>query len=127
MCAPLCSFCLGIIFPNHIHDLAVPTGNICVILSQMGCNTSGTVLHPILGVPETSAALLTESIEGTVAKQAIEVLRVLGRMAGKIFAERILKKGVVLFGTPVGLPVLRIIISHKKRLPHAGCGLAPHP
>ena len=59
--------------------------------------TAGAILDPVFRPLEVTAALAAERIQRTVAKQAVEILRVRRFMAGKKFARRMLHKGIAAF------------------------------
>ena len=63
----------------------------------MGDQTAAAILDAIADIGEVAAALVAQRIEGTVAEQTVEVLR-LGRfVTGEKFAPGVLEEGVPAF------------------------------
>ena len=58
----------------------------------MGTQAGGAVLDAVLGVGEIAAAILTQSVEGAVAEDAGESIRVGILVAGEVFALPVLEK-----------------------------------
>jgi len=84
------------IFPlRQLHELRVPGYNVAVALAVVGHHTLGAVLYAVLRVAEVALALFPQSVEGAVAEQAVEILRVVRRMAGEELAFLVLEEGVV--------------------------------
>ena len=58
--------------------------------------TVGAVLDALVGISKIPAAALTERIQRTVAKQAVEMFRICAGMAGKKFALPVAEKFITL-------------------------------
>ena len=61
-------------------------GNVPVIVPPVGKSTAGTVFHTALGIGEISPAVGSQGVERAVAEQTVKILRVVGGVAGEIFA-----------------------------------------
>ena len=64
----------------------------------MGAQTAGAVFDTVFGVGEIAAAILTQSVEGAVAEDAGEALRIGILVAGEVFTLLVLEKVVVWHG-----------------------------
>ena len=62
----------------------------------MGPYTVAAVFDSTVRIGKTSAAVIAQSIQGAVAKQAVEVFFLYTLMAGKVFTVPILEKFIVL-------------------------------
>ena len=62
----------------------------------MGDHAIAAVLDAVFRIGEIPAALVAKRIKRAIAEQAIEILRIVRLMAGKIFAFRVAKKGICL-------------------------------
>ena len=82
-------------FFRKFQDIAHSFHDLSVVFPTVGAQAIGTVLDPILQIGKAAAAFVTQCIEGTVAKEAIEALFIRPGVAGKIFAFLILKKIVM--------------------------------
>ena len=60
----------------------------------MGTQAAGAILDPVFQIGKVAAALVCQSVQWAVAKQAVEVFGVVGFVTGKVFAFPILKKGI---------------------------------
>jgi hypothetical protein len=56
---------------------------LCAVFSSLG------------GIPETAAALVSQHIQGTVAKKAIEIIRIRSCMTGKVFTLLMAEIGII--------------------------------
>jgi hypothetical protein len=61
----------------------------------MGDQTAAAILDAIADIGEVAAALVAQRIEGTVAEQTVEVLRICACMTRKIFTFLIAEKSIV--------------------------------
>jgi len=66
-----------------------------VVFGPVGLEAAGTVLDSGFRIGEAAAAPVSQGVEGAVAKEAIEILRVRGLVAGKILALPVLKIAVI--------------------------------
>jgi hypothetical protein len=62
-----------------------------VVLTPVGTQATRTILDSLLRVGKAAAALVFQSIQGAIAEQAAEILRVRALMAGEIFTFPVLK------------------------------------
>ena len=69
----------------------------------MGFDAIGAVLNSLFRISEASAAAITQSIEGTIAKQATKGILFHTFVAREIFTLPILKK-FIMFHTVIPLP-----------------------
>ena len=67
----------------------------------MGLQTIGAILNAIGQILETAAALVAQCIKGTVAKQAIKILRVHTSVTGEILTFPILEEFIIGHITPL--------------------------
>jgi len=67
-------------------------GDITVVFPLVGAQAVGAVFDSLGIVAEIAAALVAQSIQGAIAKQAAEGLRVSAGMAGIVFALLVLEK-----------------------------------
>ena len=87
-------FLLSVLFPGQLRQLREFLGDVAVAAPAMGDQTAAAILDAIADIGEVAAALVAQRIEGTVAEQTVEVLR-LGRfVTGEKFAPGVLKEGV---------------------------------
>ena len=84
------------LFLCQFANLAIVLQNAAVIFSFVGNLAAGTVLEPILGIAECTAAAITQGIEGTIAEQAAEILRICTGMTGEVFTLPVLEIGIML-------------------------------
>ena len=70
---------------HFLHDLSI-------IFPAMGTQAVGAVLDPIGRIAKAAAALIAQSIQGAIAEQTAEGIRVCAPVTGEIFAILILKK-----------------------------------
>ena len=57
-----------------------------VSIGAMGKQTGGAVLDPVGSIGKLPRAFVTQSVEGAIAEQAVEILGIGAGVAGKIFA-----------------------------------------
>ena len=93
----LCPFVLFLL--GNLTNLGNLRGDGIVIFPAVGAQTAGAVLKTLRGIGKIAAAIFSQCVQGTVAKQAAEAFRIGIGVAGEIFAVFILKK---------------IIIGHRK-------------
>lgn len=79
-------------------DLVVLARDIAIALPAMGNQAAAAVLEPAGGIAEIPSAFISQRIQRAVAKQAVEVLRIIGGVAGKVFAFAVGKELKVLCG-----------------------------
>ena len=72
-------------FPQFLADEAV-------VFPAMGAQAAGAVLDSLFVIGKAAAAVIPQGIQGAIAKQAAELLRVRPGMAGKILTFLVLKK-----------------------------------
>ena len=60
----------------------------------MGPQTAAAVLDAVIQILEIAAAAAAQRIERTVAEQAVEILRMVRRVAGEKFALNVLGEGI---------------------------------
>ena len=58
----------------------------------MGLSALRTILNALWGVGKVAAALVAQGVEGAVAEDAGEGLRVCAGVAGEVFAVKVLEK-----------------------------------
>ena len=75
-----------------LHYLGYFPGNITVALPFVGTQAIGAVLDAVFRIGEMTATLVPQGVQGAIAKQAAEALRVSTFVTGEIFAGFILKK-----------------------------------
>ena len=85
------------------HDVVIP-------LWVVGNKAGGAVLYPIGGVSEMSAAPTAKGVEGAVAEQAIEILRIGTGVAGEIFAVEVAEETVIMIHS--------MLLLRRDKLPH---------
>ena len=78
-------------FQNFSHLIA----DGAIILPPVGPETAGAVLDSFVRIPEAAPALFPQSVQGAVAEQAAETLRVRPLMTGEILTFPVLKKIVM--------------------------------
>ena len=74
------------LFRHAAGDLLKFGGDIAVILPPVGEHAAAAILDALLGVAEVAAAVRPQGVEGTVAEKAVEVVRVVGGVAGEVLA-----------------------------------------
>ena len=79
-------------FFHHGDDFAGFTANGFVILPAVGTQAAGAVFDPVFCICKVAAAAVCQAVQGAIAEQAAESLRICTCMTGKIFAFLILKK-----------------------------------
>ena len=82
-------------FLHQLDDLAHLFGDILVTLPFVGAQAAGAVFDAGFGIGEIAAAVVAQGIEGAVAEDAGEGLRVGVLVAGEVFAGFVLKKVVI--------------------------------
>ena len=75
---------LASVFLCQLHDLIILAHNIAEVFSFMGKQTICTVFNAFVCIFKVSSALISQSVQRAIAKQAIKILRIIGFMAGKI-------------------------------------------
>ena len=92
----------SVLLSCQIHQIAVALHDITVILRLVGQQTLGAVLDAILSIGKAAAALVTQSVQGAVTEQAVELAAVRHGMAGEELTLFMLEEGVF-FAFPIGL------------------------
>ena len=69
--------------------------NTAVVFPAVGAQTAGAVLDSFFIIGKATAAVIPQGIQGAIAKQAAEPLRIRPGMAGKILAFLVLKKNIM--------------------------------
>ena len=82
-------------FPYQLDNLAHFLGDIPIALPLVGAQALGAVLDAGFGVDEITATIVAQGVEGAVAEDAGEGLRVGILMAGEVFALLVLEKIIV--------------------------------
>ena len=82
-------------FPYQLDDLANLFGDILVALPFVGAQAAGAVLDAGFGVGKIAAAVVAQGVEGAVAEDAGEGLRVGVLVTGEVFTLLVLEKIVV--------------------------------
>ena len=82
-------------FPHQLDDLANLFGDILIALPFVGAQAAGAVFDAGFGVGEIAAAVFAQGVEGAVAEDAGEGLRVGVLVAGEVFTLLVLEKIVV--------------------------------
>ena len=82
-------------FPHQLDDLANLFGDILVALPFVGAQAAGAVFDAGFGIAEIAAAVFAQGVEGAVAEDAGEGLRVGVLVAGEVFTLFVLEKIVV--------------------------------
>lgn len=78
----------------QLGDLIEPSDDIGVIIPFMGYKARGAVLNTFFGIGEMASAAFSQSIKGTIAEQAVKIVRIIGFMTGEILAFLMAKKAV---------------------------------
>ncbi len=82
------------LFFCYFGKLTKPPDDIGVIISFMGYKARSAVLDAFFGISEISSAASSQSIKGTIAEQAVKIVRIIGFMTGKILAFLMTEKAV---------------------------------
>ena len=87
--------CNSFLFSRHrIHDLSVPADDFLIALPPVGVQAAAAVLTPVGTNHEAAPAPGSQQIERAVTEQAVEILRVRPRMAGKVLTVPVGEIGV---------------------------------
>jgi hypothetical protein len=62
----------------------------------VGKDAARAILVALFRIPEIAAAALAQRVQGAVAKEAVEAVRVIDPVTGEIFTFPVLEKGIVL-------------------------------
>jgi hypothetical protein len=89
---------MGFLLLDQLDDIAHLLGDIAVALPFVGAQAIGAVLDAVLGVGEIATAVFAQSIEGAVAEDAGEGIRICVLVAGEVFTGFVLEKVVVWHG-----------------------------
>ena len=92
----ICQESLFPVFLCQFHDLIIFAHDITEILSFMGKEAVCTVLDSLFCVLKISSAPIPQSIQRTIAEQAVKILRIIGFMTGKILTFFVAEKGIFL-------------------------------
>ena len=84
------------LFSGQFHYFGNFPGNIAVALPFMWAQTIRAVLDTVFRIGKITAALVTQCVQGTVAEQAAESVRIGAYVTGEVFAGFVLKESVVL-------------------------------
>ena len=71
----------------------------------MGLQAIGAILNTVGQILESTAAFVTQSIQGAIAEQAVKMLRVHILVARKIFTFPVLEKFVIGHVTPLSMEI----------------------
>ena len=82
-------------FSHHTAQLTAQLHNVIIVFRFMGQKAGAAVLDPSRNVLKIPAALSAQSIQRAKAEQAIEPLRMLCGMAGKIFTRCVREEPIV--------------------------------
>ena len=83
------------LFFHHFDDLHHLLLDTLAVLPFVGPQTVGAILNAVFRVCKITTAFIPQCIQGAIAEQAAEGIRICPGMAGKIFTLSMLKKIVV--------------------------------
>ena len=92
----LCLFILSVLH-GQFHDLIIFCHDIIIILRYMRQFAIAAILTDICNIFEISAALIAQCIQWAIAEQAIETVRIVRGMTGKILAVFVIEKAITVF------------------------------
>ena len=97
----------------YLGKLTEPSDDIGVIVPFMRHQAMGAVLDALFGISEMPSAAFSQSIKGTIAEQAVKIVRIIGFMTGKILASLMAEKAV----SPVFLHCLKTFLLTWVHMP----------
>ena len=85
-----------VVLPHELHDFPVPSGDLFIVFRHVGKDAARAILVALFRIPEIAAAALAQRVQGAVAKEAVEAVRIVDPVTWEILTFQVLEKGIVL-------------------------------